>query len=97
MIAKDCLVASLLGISATIAVAQSTTGSQLCATRDVEVVTLIEDHGSAADIASERLAKAGLDQMQARLACSAGKPEQAIAIYDQIIGSLGPMLSRRER
>ena len=95
MIAKDCLVASLLGISATIAVAQSTTGLQVCATRDVEVVTLIEDHGSAADIASERLAKAGLDQMQARLACTSGRPELGIAIYDEIIRLLGPMLSQR--
>jgi hypothetical protein len=68
---------------------------ELCAALDVQVVTLIEDHGYAADIVSERLARAGLDQMQARLACTAGRPEQGIAIYDGIIRSLGPMLSRR--
>jgi hypothetical protein len=95
MLARYWLVASLLGITITTATAQSIPGLELCAARDVEVVTLIEDHGDAADIAAERLAKAGLDQMQARLACSAGQSEQAIAIYDQIIGSLGPKLSRR--
>jgi hypothetical protein len=61
MVARYWLVASLLGISVATAAAQSTPGLKLCAARDVEVVTLIEDYGEATDIASERLAKAGLD------------------------------------
>ncbi len=93
MVARFWLVISLLVISASTAVAQSKTALQLCAARDVEVVILIEDHGDAADIAPERLAKAGLDQMQTRLTCTAGRTEEAVAIYDGIISSLGPMLS----
>ena len=95
MVARYWLVASLLGISISTAAAQSTPALKLCAARDVEVVTLIEDYGEAADIPSERLAKAGLDQMQARLACASGPPEQGIAIYNEIIRLLGPILSRR--
>jgi hypothetical protein len=77
------------------AVAQATSGSPLCAARDLQVIVLIEDHGIANDIASERLAKAGFVQMEARLACSEGRVTEAVALYDGIIGSLGPMLSRR--
>ncbi len=96
MVARYWLVALLLEISGTTAVAQSKSPTlRLCAARDVEVVTLIEDYGEAGDIVSERLAKAGLDQMQARLACAAGRPEVGIAIYDDIIRLLGPVLSRR--
>jgi hypothetical protein len=40
--------------------AQDTASLRLCAARDVEAVTLIEDHGEANDIAPEELAKAAL-------------------------------------
>jgi hypothetical protein len=89
------IVVWLLGIAGVPAVAQATSGSPLCAARDLQVIILIEEHGVANDIASERLSKAGLAQMDARLACSAGRVEEAVALYDGIIGSLGPMLSRR--
>ena len=79
------------------ALAQAVTGPRLCAARDVEVVILIEDHGAANDVAPERLYKAGLAQMDARAACSKGRVAEGIALYDEIIGSLGPMLSRAAR
>jgi hypothetical protein len=85
----------LLSMAGVPAVAQATPGSPLCAARDLQVVILIEEHGMANDIASERLSKAALAQMDARLACSAGRVEEAVARYDGIIGSLGPILSRR--
>jgi hypothetical protein len=86
---------SLFGASG--AVAQAISGPSLCAARDVEVVILIEDHGAANDVAPERLAKAGLTQMEARTACSEGRVMEGIAIYDEIKRSLGPMLSRSAR
>lgn len=86
---------SFLGFSG--AIAQSITGPRLCATRDVEVVILIEDHGAANDVAPERLYKAGLAQMDARAACSHGRVTEGIALYDEILRSLGPMLSRSTR
>jgi hypothetical protein len=85
----------LLGIGGVPAVAQAASGSPLCAARDLQVIILIEEHGTANDIASERLSKAGLAQMDARLACSDGRVKEGVALYDGIIGALGPMLSRR--
>ena len=87
--------ASLLGMNG--AIAQATSGPALCAARDLEVITLIEDHGTANDVASARLANAGLTQMKARTACSDGQVTEAIALYDEIVRSLGPMLSRNTR
>jgi hypothetical protein len=69
----------------------------ICVARDVEVIILIEDHGAANDFAPERLAKAGLTQMDARVACSEGHVAEGIALYDEIIHSLSPMLSRTAR
>jgi hypothetical protein len=79
------------------AISQATSGPLLCAVRDVELVTLIDDHGEANDVAPERLSKAGLAQMDARAACSKGSAAEGIALYDEIIHSLGPMLSRNTR
>ena len=86
---------SLLGVNG--ALAQTATGPSLCPARDVEVLILIEDHGMANDVAPERLAKAGLTQMEARSACANGRAGEGIALYDEIIRSLGPMLSRAAR
>ena len=66
---------------------------QLCATRDVQTITLIEDHGEARDVLPERLAKAGLMQMEARLTCTAGRHADGVALYDEIIRALGHMNS----
>lgn len=68
---------------------------QHCATRDVQTLILIEDHGEAGDVLPERVAKAGLMQMQARLACTAGRYAEGMALYDEIIGALGPMNSNK--
>jgi hypothetical protein len=70
---------------------------QRCATRDVQTLILIEDHGEAGDISPERVAKAALMQMEARLACTAGRHADGVALYDEIIRALGPMLTRAIR
>jgi hypothetical protein len=70
---------------------------QLCATRDVQTLILIEDHGEAGDVLPERVAKAGLMQMEARLACTAGRHADGVALYDEIIRALGPTLTRAAR
>jgi hypothetical protein len=86
------IMVSLLGVSD--AVAQATSGPSLCPARDVEVIILIEDHGAANDVAPERLAKAALTQIDARDACSKGRVTEGIALYDEILRSLGPILSQ---
>jgi hypothetical protein len=87
------LVALMLISNSALAAAQSSP-RQLCAVRDLETVILIEDHGEARDILPERLSKAGLMQMEARLACTAGRHADGAALYDEIIRALGPMLTR---
>ena len=95
MLVLATIVTSVLGIGGAPAVAQDAASKRLCAARDVKVVMLIEDHGEANDIAPEQLAKAFLTQMDARVACSNARMEDGIALYDDIIRALGPMLSRR--
>ena len=68
---------------------------QRCATGDIQTTILLEDHGEATDIPPERLAKAGLMQMEARLACTAGRHADGVALYDEIIRALGPIRSSR--
>jgi len=69
----------------------------VCAARDLEVVILIEQHGQAQDMAAERIANATMTMMQAREACAAGRINEALAVYDGIIGSLSPILSQRRQ
>ncbi len=68
---------------------------QRCATLDVQTLILIEDHGAAADVLPERLAKAGLMKMEAQLACTDGRHAEGVALYDEIIRALGPISSNK--
>jgi hypothetical protein len=54
-----------------------------------------EDHGEANEIASSRIAEAGLMQMRARLACKDGRTDEGIAIYDEINRLLGDVRQAR--
>jgi hypothetical protein len=56
----------------------------ICATRDLQIVALIEEHGQRQDVSAERLAIATFVMQIARKACSAGRTEVALAIYDLI-------------
>ncbi len=55
-----------------------------CAAREVEVITLIEDHGDAGDVSAESLAEAGRTWVRARALCYKGQVDQALALYDGI-------------
>jgi hypothetical protein len=71
---------------------QSGTFAAVCAAKEIKVITLIEDHGAAADVAPERLGDAGLAMLRARLACYEGRVAEAVALYDEIL-SLGPVVA----
>jgi hypothetical protein len=58
-----------------------------CAERDLRVVSLIEAGGEAG-VSVPLLAKAGLDQLQARVTCLAGREREALARYDGILRDL---------
>jgi hypothetical protein len=56
----------------------------ICAAADPWLVTLIEEHGEAQDVAPETLAQAFFTVVEARKACNLGQVEAAIKIYEGI-------------
>jgi hypothetical protein len=67
-----------------------------CALREIKVITLIEDHGAAGDIPSDKLAAAGAKMFEARSICYDGRVDEASTLYDSIL-SLGPTVTRKSR
>lgn len=63
-----------------------------CARKEIAAITLIEDHGAAGDLSSERLGQAGLTMLRARTACYEGRVGEALALYDSIL-DLAPVAS----
>jgi hypothetical protein len=57
----------------------------ICAARDVQFVTLLEQHGEAQDVAGDQLLEAFFTAVKARAACSEGHIAEAVAIYDSIV------------
>jgi len=56
----------------------------ICAAADPWLVTLIEEHGEAQDVAPETLAQAFFTVVEARKACNLGQVEAALKIYEGI-------------
>jgi hypothetical protein len=75
---------------------QSGPFARVCALKEIKVITLIDDHGEAADLPSERLADAALALLRARLACYEGRVAEAVALYDEIL-NLGPVASAQRQ
>jgi hypothetical protein len=70
--------------------------SSECSMREVQAITVIEDHGESGDIASEKLGEAGLKLLNARMTCYQGRVSEALALYDEIL-RLGPVIARRSQ
>jgi len=68
--------------------------SPICNAADVRLVTLIEAHGEAQDVAAETLAQAFFTVLEARKACNQGQVEAAMKLYESI--SLRPVASEGE-
>jgi hypothetical protein len=58
--------------------------SPICAAADRRLITLIEEHGEAQDLAAETLAQAFFTVLEARKACDQGQVEAAIELYESI-------------
>jgi hypothetical protein len=58
--------------------------SPACAAADRRLLTLIEEHGEAGDVAAETLAKAFFTVLEARKACHQGQVEAALELYESI-------------
>ena len=67
-----------------------------CALRETKAIILIEDHGAAGDIPSDKLAAAGFTIFKARWICYEGRVDEALALYDSIL-SLGPVVATKSR
>jgi hypothetical protein len=69
--------------------------TRACAMRDVELLTSIEEHGEAQDVAGDKLAEAFFTMMAARRACAEGREHDAFAIYDSV--KLGAPVTHAKR
>ena len=80
-------IAIALLASADHAVANDKAGlfSPLCRWLDLEVTAFIERHGEVGDISSERLGKAGLQFLAARVACLHGRSDEGADLYRGIL------------
>jgi hypothetical protein len=78
-------VASISLAAASASAAESATvPSPICVAADLRLVTLIEAHGEAQDVAPEILARAFFTVLEARKACNAGQVEAAMKLYEGI-------------
>jgi hypothetical protein len=85
VVSRFCAAASIyIAAGGALAEESANVVSPLCGTADVRLVTLIEAHGEAQDVAAETLAKAFFTVMEARKACNRGEVEAALELYDSI-------------
>jgi hypothetical protein len=72
--------------------------ARICLEREVQVVTLIEDHGEGMYVrpfvSEQTLAWAGLRWLEARDECYRGRVVEAVALYDEIVMRLSPSSAR---
>ena len=76
---------------------QETALAPICAEREVQVITLLDDHALAQDVASDKLGEAGLARLEAQMTCYQGRVAEAVSIYDRIIVELGTVIARSVR
>jgi Domain of unknown function (DUF1127) len=80
-----CAAASICLATGGALVAESATVvSPICAAADLRLITLIEAHGEAQDVAAEILAQAFFTVVEARKTCNQGQVESAIKLYKSI-------------
>jgi hypothetical protein len=66
-----------------------------CSQRDLLVTTLIERHGESQDVAPETLIEAFFTVMDARKVCARGREQEALALYESVIGISVPARATR--
>jgi len=65
-----------------------------CALRDVQVLIMIEFHGEAENVSSDKLSDAFFGLMQARASCAAGRVNEALEIYDGVAIALAQAVKK---
>ena len=87
---------ALLGHNAASAAEHAGAGSIVCAEREVLLMVLVEAHGAAPNVATDKLAAESMGLIQARTACNNGRAPEAIAFYDRLIGDLTASLPHKD-
>jgi hypothetical protein len=67
-----------------------------CGTMEIRVLTVIEEHGAAGDVSSDRLSAAAMTMLLARSTCYAGRVGEALALYEGAL-ALGRVASLSEK
>ena len=94
IIAATCTASSLAGATGS---EEDTALAPICAEREVQVITLLEDHALTQDVASDKLGEAGLARLEAQMTCYQGRVAAAVSLYDRIIVELGTVIARSVR
>ena len=66
-----------------------------CAARDLQLLTVLEQHENAGSIPADKISEALLEMMHARIVCHQGQVLDALAIYDAVVESVRPIRSGR--
>jgi hypothetical protein len=66
-----------------------------CAARDLQLLTVLEEHENAGSIPADKISEALLEMMHARIVCHQGQVLDALAIYDAVAESVRPIRSGR--
>jgi hypothetical protein len=69
--------------------------TRVCAMRDLQLVTLMEELSDTKKVSAEKLFEAFLTQMRARTTCIEGRESAALSIYDTITLGLAPTVTQR--
>jgi hypothetical protein len=71
--------------------------AKVCLDREVELITLIDDHALVEDVRPEKLSAAFAGLLDARALCYSGKTDNAVSAYDAILRDLGRLhIGRKE-
>src|SRR5215467_9018978 len=89
------IAAAALCLSAMIDCTTAGSFTRGCATRDLQILMLIEERENTNAVSAETLSDAMLAMMKARMVCRDGHEASALTMYDSIAGSLTPSLNRR--
>jgi hypothetical protein len=87
---KHLLLAGVITVNPSLAGDVNTNPLLNCAARDARFMVQLEHHGDQGTMPGEKLYAAYLTMLQARTACSAGRQEEGLRLYDS---AFGPVLA----
>jgi len=90
-----CLAFTLLTVGSAKPAEQNTSNQYICAEQEVLLEALLEAQGETPKAGSPELDKRSILIVQARAACRDGRVNDALVIYDRLIGKLEAVVTYR--